>query len=178
VSVKKSGTENCEARFRLTKDQEHVVRVHFKVHPDKPIKFATSEVSEQGNGWYLAFSLYDRVDEALKAILNVQTALWHAANRKVVKTHVESLKRSAAARELIKAKAPKRVVVVKKVQGWGGKEYSVAVDRAAQAILNSDKESLAEYRVSKIKAVLDSNPAHFNPKCVSNLAAKFGKVLR
>lgn len=144
-------TENCCAHFRMTREQERIVRAHFKIHPDLPIQFATSEIARQGNGWYLAFSLSEKPDQALRAILNIKAALWAAANPERVKQeNLARQSREITLQAIAKAK-PVRRIIVKWVQDRAGRLVAKSCDRELQAQLNKANVNLDAYRVEKIR---------------------------
>jgi hypothetical protein len=150
----KEGTENCEAKFRLTHEQEQIVRSHFRIPFHLPIQFATSELAAQGNGWYLAFSMSEKPDQALKAILNIKAALWHAQNRKLVEQHIKSLAAKELALKIVAKVKPKRRVLVKKTVDTYGRVCVKTIDRTLQALTTDEGYGLHKFRTESIRNLM------------------------
>lgn len=166
----KVGTENCEVHFRMTREQERIVRAHFHTPSNRPIQFATCEISEQGNGWYLAFSMSERPDQAFKAILNIKAALWLTQNAKVVQRVVAFNKVKTVAVQTVAHAKPKRIVIVKRVLDDAGRLVSKACDRSLQALSNPEGYGLGKYRTEKIRNLMCANDLSM---AVSNLRSHF-----
>jgi hypothetical protein len=195
--VRNAGTIKCDARFQMTKVQAAIVRKHFGIKPEDPIQFCTSEVTAMGpGGWYTAFSMTDKVDEALKAILNIKSALYHDAHglpapHLTLPPAMEQLKaKQEPARQVpsvtVRTKEPTvakpvyhiRKVVVRTRLDEKGRPVKVAIDRHAQAEQNkpTGDKALAE----KIQHLMQKQPPATLPEeklvnTVEALRAHFGK---
>lgn len=174
VFVRKAGTENCEARFRMTRQQERIVRKHFGIRDDLPIQFASSELAEVGNGWWVAFSLSERPDEALKAILNIKAAFYYAQNAEYEKRRQREASALASSKIVARVK-PKRVVLVKYRRDQYGHASPIAVDRTKQALCNpAPIRNVSKELDDRIKALM-CDPQDHMLNDVNRLRSHFGK---
>lgn len=153
-TVEKEGTENCQAHFRLTAQQEQTVREHFQIRGDTPIRFSTSEIAAQGRGWYLAFSLSERNDQALKAILNVKAALWFAENKNLVTQVKRAQEAAKEAQKIVATVKPVRRIVVKKTYDATGRFFYKACDRTLQALGNREGYGIRKFRTEQIRNLM------------------------
>lgn len=168
------GTENCEVRFRMTHEQEQQVRQHFKTPDHLNIQFCSSEVVEIGNGWYLAFSLTSRPDEALKAILNIKAALYYARTHEMEKRQAQQ-QLAKITHQVAARVRPQRVLPVRYERDQFGNMVPVTIDRLKQALSNPlPIRHLGGHELDhQIKSLMDKLPAQ--TVNVQQLAHHFGK---